>query len=78
MRAIGHYIGGRHVAGTSGRFADVYNPSVGAVQVRAALASRFGGDKNHALILPDADLDQTVDALIGAGYGSACERCMAI
>jgi malonate-semialdehyde dehydrogenase (acetylating)/methylmalonate-semialdehyde dehydrogenase len=38
----------------------------------------FGGAKNHALILPDADLDQTVDALIGAGYGSAGERCMAI
>lgn len=38
----------------------------------------FGGAKNHALILPDADMDQTVDALIGAGYGSAGERCMAI
>jgi malonate-semialdehyde dehydrogenase (acetylating)/methylmalonate-semialdehyde dehydrogenase len=41
-------------------------------------AQCFGGAKNHALILPDADLDQTVDALIGAGYGSAGERCMAI
>lgn len=38
----------------------------------------FGGAKNHALILPDADLDQAVDGLIGAGYGSAGERCMAI
>ncbi|MBL8564223.1 MAG: CoA-acylating methylmalonate-semialdehyde dehydrogenase [Hyphomicrobiaceae bacterium] len=38
----------------------------------------FGGAKNHMIILPDADLDQTVDALIGAGYGSAGERCMAI
>ncbi|QPC85922.1 CoA-acylating methylmalonate-semialdehyde dehydrogenase [Mesorhizobium sp. NBSH29] len=38
----------------------------------------FGGAKNHAIIMPDADLDQTVDALIGAGYGSAGERCMAI
>ncbi len=38
----------------------------------------FGGAKNHMVILPDADLDQTVDALIGAGYGSAGERCMAI
>ncbi|WP_019200418.1 CoA-acylating methylmalonate-semialdehyde dehydrogenase [Tsukamurella sp. 1534] len=38
----------------------------------------FGGAKNHMVILPDADLDQAVDALIGAGYGSAGERCMAI
>ena len=41
-------------------------------------AQCFGGAKNHAIILPDADLDQVVDALIGAGYGSAGERCMAI
>ncbi|MEL4403003.1 aldehyde dehydrogenase family protein, partial [Shewanella algae] len=33
---------------------------------------------NHAVIMPDADLDQAVDALVGAGYGSAGERCMAI
>jgi malonate-semialdehyde dehydrogenase (acetylating)/methylmalonate-semialdehyde dehydrogenase len=38
----------------------------------------FGGAKNHMVIMPDADLDQTVDALIGAGYGAAGERCMAI
>ncbi|MBI1237729.1 MAG: CoA-acylating methylmalonate-semialdehyde dehydrogenase [Alphaproteobacteria bacterium] len=38
----------------------------------------MGGAKNHAIILPDADLDQVVDDLIGAGYGSAGERCMAI
>jgi malonate-semialdehyde dehydrogenase (acetylating) / methylmalonate-semialdehyde dehydrogenase len=38
----------------------------------------FGGAKNHMVILPDADLDQAADALIGAGYGSAGERCMAI
>ncbi len=38
----------------------------------------FGGAKNHMIIMPDADMDQTVDALIGAGYGSAGERCMAI
>ena len=38
----------------------------------------FGGAKNHMLIMPDADLDQAVDALIGAGYGSAGERCMAV
>jgi malonate-semialdehyde dehydrogenase (acetylating)/methylmalonate-semialdehyde dehydrogenase len=38
----------------------------------------LGGAKNHMLIMPDADMDQTVDALIGAAYGSAGERCMAI
>ncbi len=38
----------------------------------------FGGAKNHMVVMPDADMDQTVDALIGAGYGSAGERCMAI
>ena len=38
----------------------------------------FGGAKNHMVIMPDADMDQTVDALIGAGFGSAGERCMAI
>ena len=37
-----------------------------------------GGAKNHAIIMPDADMDQVADALIGAGYGSAGERCMAI
>jgi len=41
-------------------------------------AQCFGGAKNHMIIMPDADLDQAVDALIGAGYGSAGERCMAI
>ncbi|MEH6826466.1 MAG: aldehyde dehydrogenase family protein, partial [Motiliproteus sp.] len=38
----------------------------------------LGGAKNHAIVLPDADLDNTVDALMGAAYGSAGERCMAI
>jgi malonate-semialdehyde dehydrogenase (acetylating)/methylmalonate-semialdehyde dehydrogenase len=38
----------------------------------------FGGAKNHALLMPDTDIDQTVDALLGAAYGSAGERCMAI
>jgi len=41
-------------------------------------AQCFGGAKNHMIVMPDADLDQVVDALIGAGYGSAGERCMAI
>ena len=38
----------------------------------------LGGAKNHALVMPDCDLDKTVDALMGAAYGSAGERCMAI
>ncbi len=38
----------------------------------------FGGAKNHMIIMPDADMDQAADALVGAGYGAAGERCMAI
>ncbi len=38
----------------------------------------LGGAKNHAVVMPDADIDQAANALIGAGYGSAGERCMAI
>jgi len=38
----------------------------------------LGGAKNHMVVMPDADIEQTVDALIGSGYGSAGERCMAI
>jgi malonate-semialdehyde dehydrogenase (acetylating)/methylmalonate-semialdehyde dehydrogenase len=38
----------------------------------------LGGAKNHMVVMPDADMDMTVDALIGAAYGSAGERCMAI
>ncbi|OZC50103.1 methylmalonate-semialdehyde dehydrogenase (CoA acylating) [Rhodococcus sp. RS1C4] len=41
-------------------------------------AQCFGGAKNHALVMPDADLDQVADSLLGAAYGSAGERCMAI
>jgi len=52
------------------------------VYSRAAASGKrvqcFGGAKNHLIIMPDTDLDQTVDALIGAGYGSAGERCMAV
>ncbi len=47
----------------------------------AALGKRvqaLGGAKNHMVVMPDADLDLAVDALIGAAYGSAGERCMAI
>ena len=38
----------------------------------------FGGAKNHGIVLPDADMDQTVKDLVGAAYGSAGERCMAL
>ena len=38
----------------------------------------LGGAKNHMVVMPDADLDQAVDGLVGAAYGSAGERCMAI
>jgi malonate-semialdehyde dehydrogenase (acetylating)/methylmalonate-semialdehyde dehydrogenase len=38
----------------------------------------FGGAKNHMIVMPDADIDQAVDALVGAGYGAAGERCMAV
>jgi malonate-semialdehyde dehydrogenase (acetylating)/methylmalonate-semialdehyde dehydrogenase len=38
----------------------------------------MGGAKNHMIVMPDADLDKATDALIGAGYGSAGERCMAV
>ncbi len=38
----------------------------------------LGGAKNHAIVMPDADLDFATEAIIGAGYGSAGERCMAI
>lgn len=38
----------------------------------------LGGAKNHMIVMPDADLDQSADALLGAGFGSAGERCMAV
>ncbi len=41
-------------------------------------AQAFGGAKNHCVVMPDADLDQAADAIVGAAYGSAGERCMAI
>ncbi|MGR3391858.1 CoA-acylating methylmalonate-semialdehyde dehydrogenase [Sagittula sp.] len=41
-------------------------------------AQCFGGAKNHMIIMPDADIDKAADALVGAGYGAAGERCMAI
>ena len=41
-------------------------------------AQCFGGAKNHMIVMPDADMEQAANALIGSGYGSAGERCMAI
>lgn len=53
-----------------------------SVYARGAAAGKrmlcLGGAKNHMIIMPDADMDQAVDALIGAAYGSAGERCMAV
>jgi malonate-semialdehyde dehydrogenase (acetylating) / methylmalonate-semialdehyde dehydrogenase len=45
---------------------------------RGKRAQALGGAKNHMVVMPDADLDQAVEALLGAAYGSAGERCMAI
>ncbi len=53
-----------------------YVYQIGTAQGKRVQA--FGGAKNHMIVMPDADLDQATDALIGAGYGSAGERCMAI
>ncbi|GAA1470809.1 CoA-acylating methylmalonate-semialdehyde dehydrogenase [Corynebacterium felinum] len=57
-------------------------PIAQSIYARAAelgkRAQCFGGAKNHCVIMPDADLDQVADALVGAAYGSAGERCMAL
>ena len=45
---------------------------------RGKRVQSMGGAKNHMIIMPDADLDQAADALMGAAYGSAGERCMAV
>ncbi len=50
----------------------------GTATMNGKRAQCFGGAKNHMIIMPDADMDQAVNALMGAGYGSAGERCMAI
>ncbi|MDF5871905.1 aldehyde dehydrogenase family protein [Pseudomonas aeruginosa] len=47
-------------------------------QARQARVQALGGAKNHAVLMPDADLDNAVSALMGAAYGSCGERCMAI
>jgi malonate-semialdehyde dehydrogenase (acetylating) / methylmalonate-semialdehyde dehydrogenase len=50
----------------------------GTAAMNGKRVQTFGGAKNHMIIMPDADMDQAVNALMGAGYGSAGERCMAI
>jgi malonate-semialdehyde dehydrogenase (acetylating)/methylmalonate-semialdehyde dehydrogenase len=50
----------------------------GAATANGKRVQALGGAKNHLVVMPDADLDQAADALVGAGYGSAGERCMAI
>jgi malonate-semialdehyde dehydrogenase (acetylating)/methylmalonate-semialdehyde dehydrogenase len=67
IRAVG-FVGSTHI----GEYVYTRGTAAGK-RVQA-----FGGAKNHMIIMPDADMDQAVDALIGAGYGSAGERCMAI
>jgi malonate-semialdehyde dehydrogenase (acetylating)/methylmalonate-semialdehyde dehydrogenase len=58
------------------------SPVAHSIYTRGAQSGKrvqaLGGAKNHMVVMPDADLDQAVDALIGAAYGSAGERCMAI
>jgi malonate-semialdehyde dehydrogenase (acetylating)/methylmalonate-semialdehyde dehydrogenase len=57
-------------------------PVARSVHAAATLAGKrcqaLGGAKNHMVVMPDADMDQAVDALMGAAYGSAGERCMAV
>ena len=57
-------------------------PIAAYIYERASRAGKrvqcFGGAKNHMIVMPDADMDQAADALVGAGYGAAGERCMAI
>ena len=64
------------------RIDEASTPVARQLYERAAVAGKraqaLGGAKNHAVVMPDADLVSTADALIGAGYGSAGERCMAI
>jgi malonate-semialdehyde dehydrogenase (acetylating) / methylmalonate-semialdehyde dehydrogenase len=50
----------------------------GTAAANGKRAQAFGGAKNHMIIMPDADMEKAADALMGAGYGSAGERCMAI
>jgi malonate-semialdehyde dehydrogenase (acetylating)/methylmalonate-semialdehyde dehydrogenase len=68
------YIGAISFVGSTAIGSYIY--STGAAYGKRVQA--LCGAKNHLVVMPDADLDKTVDALIGSGYGSAGERCMAI
>src|SRR5215217_7632118 len=50
----------------------------GTAAAQGKRVQAFGGAKNHMIIMPDADMEKAADALMGAGYGSAGERCMAV
>ena len=69
---------------TSRRSASSARRPIAAIHLPAAArrhgkrVQALGGAKNHMVVMPDADMDQAADALMGAGYGSAGERCMAI
>src|SRR5204863_508327 len=161
VRELGHFVGGKHVRGESGRFGDAFNPTTGALSGKVPLASKaeveraiavakeafagwsetspltrarvmfrfkelierhmdelallisnehgkvlsdakgsiqrglevvefatgsvngkrvqaLGGAKNHMVVMPDADIEVASEALMGAAYGSAGERCMAV
>ncbi len=62
------FVGSTHVA------EHVYKTAV----THGKRAQAFGGAKNHCIVMPDADLEQAADAIVGAAFGSAGERCMAI
>jgi malonate-semialdehyde dehydrogenase (acetylating)/methylmalonate-semialdehyde dehydrogenase len=69
----------RHRGGELRRFDAGGRACVCGVRTQAGKrVQALGGAKNHLLVMPDADMDQAADALMGAGYGSAGERCMAI
>ena len=58
--------------------ADRADTSTRPARAHGKRVQALGGAKNHAVVMPDADLDFAAEALIGAGYGSAGERCMAV
>ncbi|WP_018698181.1 CoA-acylating methylmalonate-semialdehyde dehydrogenase [Amorphus coralli] len=57
---------------------DIAQYVYGTAAAHGKRAQCFGGAKNHMIVMPDADMEQAANALIGAGYGSAGERCMAV
>jgi malonate-semialdehyde dehydrogenase (acetylating)/methylmalonate-semialdehyde dehydrogenase len=85
QRGAGRQGGGRRAAGAPRREGVSFVGSTPIAQYIYETGARhgkrvqaLGGAKNHMVVMPDADLEQAVDALIGSAYGSAGERCMAI